>query len=178
MTPTGNVWCALLLKPAITHLFTSMMSKGHVTQWDNLSWITRIQTREVLITGWENVHYRRSHLGHVWVREKVINFSRITFEWANMHNRKCAGRFLADTQMFITVALVLKVFNIKPPPGASAAKPAYEDLFTCRLERWRWDFSYRIDAVSDDRDSHAIPFECSITPRGETEMALIRNEVT
>lgn len=50
-------------------------------------------------------------------------------------DRICSGRFLADGQLFILAATVLKVFDILPEPGSSTVKLAYEDLFTFGVER-------------------------------------------
>ena len=52
--------------------------------------------------------------------------------------RKCAGRFIADAQLFITIASVLSLFDIAPEPGSNLEikRPSYEELFTCRMERY------------------------------------------
>lgn len=73
--------------------------------------------------------------------------------------RKCAGRFLADAQLFITVASILKVFRIETSPETPNSRPAYEDLFTCGME------------------SHPVPFKCSITPRRKNAVDLVKRDL-
>lgn len=50
-------------------------------------------------------------------------------------NSKCPGRYLADAELFIIVASVLKCFTIEPQPDATLPV-RHEDLFTSEIVRF------------------------------------------
>lgn len=70
-------------------------------------------------------------LNHLFLMKIVSGFIEFL-------KRKCAGRFIADAQLFITIASVLSLFDIAPEPGSNLEikRPSYEELFTCRMERY------------------------------------------
>ncbi|KAJ3477721.1 hypothetical protein NLI96_g10267 [Meripilus lineatus] len=63
--------------------------------------------------------------------------------------RKCPGRFLADAQLFLLVASVLKTYTIKPLPGKRVSQNP-EGLFT-----------------TDCITRYPLPFDCLIIPWAE-----------
>ncbi|KAI0079166.1 cytochrome P450 [Panus rudis PR-1116 ss-1] len=71
--------------------------------------------------------------------------------------RICPGRFIADAQLFITIASILSVFKISPVTKDRFTRPDdLHELFTGGMI------------------SHPEPFKCNIEPRGPKALELIR----
>jgi len=70
--------------------------------------------------------------------------------------RICAGRFMSDNSLFITIALVLSVFSIEPPVDEKG------NTIKLTIE------------VTSGLLSYPTPFSCRIKPRSIAAEALIR----
>jgi Cytochrome P450 len=90
--------------------------------------------------------------------------------------RVCPGRHLADATLFIAIASLLSVFNIKKSSGGTDNGPDMYPTtgkgFWCDhrvllvvLETWRADWHFLV--------STPCPFTCSITPRDRRAEELI-----
>ncbi|KAH7877875.1 cytochrome P450 [Lentinula edodes] len=79
-------------------------------------------------------------------RQMVFGFGR----------RQCPGRAFAESQLFFTMALILKVFNVLPPLDAEGKEIMQPD-------------AYRSGIVSVPK-----PFSCRIVPRSNAMAELVR----
>ncbi|KAH7917449.1 hypothetical protein BV22DRAFT_1200289 [Leucogyrophana mollusca] len=73
--------------------------------------------------------------------------------------RICPGRFAADAQLWIPVACLFMVFDIKPGVDKDGRPVAVEAVFESRMI------------------CHPKPFSCSIKPHSEAAKAIIKQTV-
>ncbi|KAJ7151361.1 cytochrome P450 [Mycena crocata] len=80
--------------------------------------------------------------------------STIAFGWGR---RICPGRFLAENSLWLHVATILACFNISPTVGADGKKIVPPRKYTSGMA------------------SRPLPFPCSLTPRSEAAVEIIKN---
>ncbi|KAJ6625069.1 cytochrome P450 [Mycena sp. CBHHK59/15] len=82
--------------------------------------------------------------------------SAIAFGWGR---RICPGRFLAENSLWLHVATMLACFDISPTVGPDGSKIIPPREYTSGMA------------------SRPLPFPCSITPRSDAAVELIKNSV-